>query len=110
MTQDDSLKDAHYSKKPHGLQIIIPTLNEGETLPFILNELKQHTENIIVIDGNSIDGTKRIAEEFGASVIMQNEKGKGAALCQVFKEAVGDPVITLDADGSMRPLEIPIFL
>ena len=65
MTQD-SLKEARYSKNPHGLQIIIPTLNECETLPFILNELKQYTKNIIVIDGNSIDGTTRIAEEYGA--------------------------------------------
>lgn len=110
MTQDDSLKEVPKSKKPDRLQIIIPTLNEYDTLPFILNELKQYTEKVIVIDGGSVDGTTKIAKEYGASVIQQNEKGKGAALCQAFKEVDGDPVITLDADGSMRPSEIPIFL
>ncbi|MBN2604121.1 MAG: glycosyltransferase family 2 protein [Candidatus Thermoplasmatota archaeon] len=110
MTKEDSPKETFNSKKADKLQIIIPTLNECDTLPFLLKELKQYTEKVIVIDGGSIDGTVTIAEEYGASVIQQTEKGKGAAVCQAFKEADGDPVIILDADGSMRPIEIPIFL
>ncbi|MHA1677030.1 MAG: glycosyltransferase family 2 protein [Candidatus Njordarchaeales archaeon] len=92
--------------------IIIPTLNEegniGNTI-IELNRMGYH--HIVVVDGNSKDRTIEIAKEFGASVVIQNGKGKGDALCQVFNhDGLNDIIIMMDADGSMDPKEISLFI
>lgn len=49
------------------LSIIIPTLNEEHFLPNVLDELKDQTEHnfeVIVVDGNSEDNTKLVAEAY----------------------------------------------
>jgi len=93
-----------------GVTVIIPTLNEEKSIAKVIRELIQMGySNILVVDGNSRDGTVDIAEELGANVIVQNGKGKGAALRQAFEQADldGDAVVIIDADGSMNPREIP---
>ena len=48
------------------LSIIIPTLNEGEYLPFLLDSIKRQTfqgYEVIVADANSGDKTRQIAKE-----------------------------------------------
>ncbi len=49
--------------------IVIPTLNEEKYLPLLLNSLKEVgvPVDIIVVDGNSEDGTVRVVEEFESS-------------------------------------------
>lgn len=110
MTITASSKEVYDYNTTLGLQVIIPTLDEVTTIPVILNELTKYTDQIIVIDGGSMDGTSEIAHELGAHVIMQNGKGKGDALCQAFQEVDGGIVLTIDADGSMKPSEIPYFI
>ena len=95
------------------ITVIIPTLNEEKSIAEIIQELNQMGyQNILVIDGNSRDRTVEIAKEFGANVIFQDGKGKGAALRQVFNNdyIAGDVVVMMDADGSMNPKEIPLFI
>ena len=63
--------------------VSIATLNESETLPRVLSSLKEQTypvDEIIVVDGGSTDGTKRIAAESEATLIEQgNRSGLAAA-------------------------------
>ncbi|MFQ6063894.1 MAG: glycosyltransferase family 2 protein [Candidatus Bathyarchaeia archaeon] len=93
--------------------IIVPALNESRSISRLLDELKQNGDNhIVVIDGNSVDGTAEVAEKSGATVILQRGSGKGAALRQAFTHSVvdGEIVVVMDADGSMDPKEVPLFI
>lgn len=91
--------------------IIVPARNEEANIADVLRELRRiGYDDILVIDGNSKDGTAEIAKKYGARVIRQNGVGKGAAIRQVLGQVNGaDIVVLMDADGSMRPREIPFF-
>jgi len=92
--------------------VIIPTLNEEENIAKVIRELNQMgCRNILVIDGNSRDRTVEVTKEFGVNVISQNGRGKGAALRQAFNhDGLDNVIVMMDADGSMIPKEIPLFI
>jgi glycosyltransferase involved in cell wall biosynthesis len=95
------------------ISIIIPTLNEAKNIGEVIYKLKQAgCHDILIVDGNSVDGTAEYARKLGAKVIIQNGKGKGLALRQAFCNGYlsGDIIIILDADGSMDPEEVPTFV
>jgi len=93
--------------------VIVPTFNEGRSISGIISELKRNGDNhVVVIDGNSVDGTAEVARELGATVVMQRGRGKGAALRQAFAHdsVKGEIAVIIDGDGSMDPREIPLFI
>ncbi len=92
--------------------IIIPTLNEAKNIESIITELRRlGLQDILIIDGHSTDRTIEIVETLGINVLRQNGKGKGSALRQAFSyDDLGNWIIMLDADGSMRPTEIAAYL
>jgi len=93
--------------------VIIPTLNEEKNIEGVIQKLHQMGyDNILVVDGNSNDRTVEVAKEFGVNIILQKGNGKGAALRQAFNHdgLDGDVVVIMDADGSMDPKEIPLFI
>lgn len=90
--------------------VIIPTLNEERSIAEVIQQVNHMGyHSIVIIDGNSKDRTVEIAKEFGVDVIIQNGRGKGSALRQVFNHdgLNGDAIVMMDADGSMNPKEIP---
>lgn len=95
-----------------GVTVLIPTKNEAENLPLILEALPDIVDEVIVIDGNSSDGTRTVAEEHPrvTKVISQSGRGKGGALSLGMRHASREYVVNLDADGSMDPNEIPRFV
>ena len=94
----------------HIIEAVVPTLNEAPTIGYILDEVKKYVDKILVIDGNSTDDTLEIVQKKGARVIVQETKGKGAALREALQVVHGNIVIFIDADGSMQPQEIPRYL
>jgi len=93
--------------------IVIPTLNEEKNIGVILDGLKSlGFDNILVIDGRSEDCTVEKATKNGAKVILQETKGKGAAIKQVLNNNYlnADAIILMDADGSMSPEEVPALI
>jgi glycosyltransferase involved in cell wall biosynthesis len=92
--------------------VIIAALNEEKNLPFVLPKMPSVVDEILLVDGNSTDNTVTIAKELRPDirVLYQEGKGKGDALRYGFKHASGDIIVTLDADGSMDPEEIPRFV
>jgi glycosyltransferase involved in cell wall biosynthesis len=95
------------------VDVIIPTRNEEENIAVVISQLKDlGFYNILVIDANSKDRTVEIAKRLGAHVVVQEGRGKGAALRQAFihEWVDGDIVVMMDADGSMSPMEIPRFI
>ena len=94
------------------VSIIIPTLNEAANLPFVLPRIPVSVGEILVVDGHSTDNTVEVAHKLHPKVhvLFQKGKGKGNALNCGYDHAKGDIIITLDADGFMRPEEMPRFL
>lgn len=94
--------------------VVIPALNEEKSIGLFLGRLRDALGDpfLLVVDGNSSDGTTRIAKELGADIIVQKSKGKGAALREAFKCdcLTSDFVLIMDADESMDPQEVPLFI
>ncbi len=66
--------------------VIIPALNEAESLPLVLNDLPS-TGRVIVVDNGSTDQTASIAEKLGATVVSEPERGYGVACLAGLAEA-----------------------
>ena len=82
------------------ISIIIPTKNEEIALPFALESInRQLTDNyeIIVVDSDSIDRTREIAEEYGSVVINYHSKPLGARI-KGFKNSNGEIIFFMDSD------------
>jgi glycosyltransferase involved in cell wall biosynthesis len=69
-------------------------------------------DEIVVVDGHSEDRTVEVARLLwpDAVIVRQTRAGKGNALACGFAAASGDIIVTLDADGSNDPGEIPDFV
>ncbi|NLE80814.1 MAG: glycosyltransferase family 2 protein [Rhodococcus sp.] len=91
---------------------IIPTYNEAANLPYLLPHLPRWLHEVIIVDGRSTDDTVAVARELlpDVKVVLEPEKGKGIALRRGFQEATGDILVMMDADGSMNPAEIGLFV
>jgi glycosyltransferase involved in cell wall biosynthesis len=92
--------------------VVIPALNEAENLPFVLARLDPRTHEVLLVDGASEDNTTEIARALHPRIriLSQQDSGKGEALRTGFTAATGDIIVTLDADGSADPAEIPAFV
>jgi len=91
------------------ISLIIPALNEEESLPTLLASLPPSVVNeIIVVDNGSTDSTAAVARRAGAHVVVEPRRGYGAACWAGFRasEDVGI-LVFMDGDGSFQPGEIP---
>jgi dolichol-phosphate mannosyltransferase len=95
------------------ISVIIPVLNERDNLRILIPRLQALLEReklsyeIVVIDGNSTDGTRDAAESLGARVVGERRRGYAGALETGFAEARGEYLLTLDADLSHDPDFVP---
>jgi dolichol-phosphate mannosyltransferase len=89
------------------ITVIIPTLNEEEGLPEILEKCREYASEIIVVDGHSTDRTAEVARQAGAKVIFDNQKGKGDAIRTSVSHITNEITVFIDADGSHNPDDIP---
>lgn len=87
--------------------IIIPTRNEAGTIGDVLDEARKITSNILVVDGHSTDGTPDIVRSRGVRLIVDEGRGKGAALKLGAAHTEGDIIVFADADGSHVISDIP---
>lgn len=98
------------------LTILMPCLNEAETLARCIQKAKQflasqqiHGE-VLVADNGSTDDSRAIAEREGARVVPVEMKGYGAALKGGMSAAHGRYIIMGDADDSYDFLNLLPFL
>jgi glycosyltransferase involved in cell wall biosynthesis len=83
------------------LSIVIPTLNEEDRLPNLLNDLRSQTFNnfeIIVVDAKSPDKTQEIARKFRAKVIVSGKKNVAYQRNLGAKASKSEFIIFMDAD------------
>jgi len=98
------------------ISIVMPCLNEADTLEICIRKAFRGIENsvvegeVIVADNGSTDGSIKIGERLGARVVRVSEKGYGSALMGGILAARGEFVIMGDADDSYDFLEVPKFV
>lgn len=101
------------------LSVVIPLYNEEESLPELVEWIERvcteqgFTREIIMIDDGSTDNSWQVVEELARDyqsvkgIKFQRNYGKSPALHEGFKAAMGNVVITMDADLQDSPDEIP---
>ena len=86
------------------VSLIIATYNEEESIGYVLSELKDlNIGEIIVVDKNSTDNTKNIAEKYGVVFISQKGEGWGGAVKDAIKISKMNYITYMDGDGSYNP-------
>ncbi len=92
--------------------VVIPTLNEAKNIGWALSRMPEDVDEVVLVDGRSTDGTVEAARRVrpDIKVVRETRKGKGAALRAGFAAATGDYVVMIDADGSMHPREIALYV
>lgn len=95
---------------PLDVSIIMPCLNEVQSLPHCIGNARDALKRIeqlyglageiVIADNGSIDGSQALADALGARVVTVLARGYGAALIDGCKGALGCYILMGDADGS----------
>lgn len=81
--------------------------NEEKTIGRVIKGARRYSDDILVVDGHSMDKTSEISRRLGARVVLDNGKGKGDGIRTAIKKAKREIVVFIDADGSHDPKDIP---
>jgi rSAM/selenodomain-associated transferase 2 len=81
------------------LSVIIPTLNEGANVARAIRSAAE-AEEILVVDGGSVDQTMDAARDAGARVVV-SQRGRGRQLAHGAAIATGDVLLFLHADTAL---------
>lgn len=98
------------------LTILMPCLNESETLATCIMKAKAYLERsgvdgeVLIADNGSTDGSQEIARGLGARVVDVAQKGYGAALLGGIAAARGKYTIMGDADDSYDFSSLQVFV
>ncbi|MEQ1566837.1 MAG: glycosyltransferase family 2 protein [Myxococcota bacterium] len=82
--------------------VVIPALNEAESLPLVLGALPEGVR-VVVVDNGSTDATAAVARELGATVVFAPRRGYGTAVLAGIAHLWAEPpevLVILDADGA----------
>ncbi len=95
------------------VSVVIPTLNEAgnivEVIDTVEKELRYPYE-IIIVDGGSTDGTRKIVKNKNCKLIIETRRGYGLALRLGMKQAKGNIMVMVDGDGTYELKHINIVL
>lgn len=104
------------AEDPGLVSVVMPAWNEAETMPELLRRIRAALApitsqiEIIVVVPSPDDPTGEVAEKSGARVLVQKRPGYGGALKEGLSAARGNLVVTMDADLSHPPEQIPRLL
>ena len=88
--------------------LLIMTLNEITGMKAIMPKIdRSWVDQIIIVDGQSTDGTIEWSKENGYEIYIQKQKGFRHAYTEVWPQITGDIVITFSPDGNSVPELIP---
>jgi glycosyltransferase involved in cell wall biosynthesis len=88
--------------EPARVSVVIPAYNEEASIADVVGRVRGQGawREVLVVDDGSTDGTANRAEGAGARVVRHPyNKGNGAAVKTGIREAQGDFVLLMDADG-----------
>ena len=109
------------TSSPQRVLVVLPTYDERENLPLILERLRAAAPevDVLVADDNSPDGTGQLADELAAAdshihvLHRPGKAGLGAAYLDGFGWGLRhdyDVIVEMDADGSHPPERLPVML
>jgi glycosyltransferase involved in cell wall biosynthesis len=93
------------------IKVIIPAFNEQDSIGKVIAEIPSIVSEVIVVDNNSSDSTAKHADNAGATVLFQPEKGYGNACLKGLdyiaqQTTKPDIIVFLDGDYSDYPEEL----
>jgi len=93
------------------IRVIIPAINEGDSIGLVVSEIPDHVSEIVVVDNGSEDDTVANAKKAGATVITENRKGYGFACLKGLnyiseRSKTPDIIVFIDGDYSDYPEEL----
>jgi glycosyltransferase involved in cell wall biosynthesis len=95
----------------HLIDVIIPAFNEEKSIAKVIQDIPRWVRNIVVANNNSTDQTGYVAEQAGAVVVFEGQKGYGKACLTAMdwirsQDVQPDIVVFLDGDYSDYPEEM----
>jgi glycosyltransferase involved in cell wall biosynthesis len=88
------------------VDLVLPCLNEAGALPWVLSRVPAGYR-AIVVDNGSTDASAQVARDAGVLVIVEKDRGFGAAVAAGVAAATAPIVAICDADASLDPGELP---
>jgi glycosyltransferase involved in cell wall biosynthesis len=93
------------------IKVIIPAFNEQDSIALVIQEIPEFVQEIIVVNNGSTDETAKIANEAGATVLSESNKGYGYACLKAMHYIAGlsehpEIIVFLDGDYSDFPEEL----
>lgn len=94
------------------IKVIIPAYNEADSIALVVKAIPNSVAEVIVVSNNSTDATEINAEEAGATVLVEKQKGYGYACLKgmdyiVKQKEKPNIIVFLDGDYSDYPEELP---
>jgi len=93
------------------IKVIIPAFNEADSIASVIKEIPKSVSEIVVVNNNSTDATIQNAENAGATVLTENQRGYGYACLKGMnyianQSELPDIIVFLDGDYSDYPEEL----
>ncbi|MGB5085639.1 MAG: glycosyltransferase family 2 protein [Methylocystis silviterrae] len=87
--------------------VVIPVKNEAAALPVVLSAIPDWVKIVVVADGQSSDGSGKIARDLGAVVVTEPRHGYGCACLTALSVMPSvDVIIFMDGDASDDPADM----
>jgi glycosyltransferase involved in cell wall biosynthesis len=92
------------------VSVVIAAKQEAPSIGTVIDRTRRYAHAVLVVVGPSTDGTANVAEQSGASVLVETGRGKGLAIRQAIPHIRTPVTVFLDADGSHDPEDIPLLV
>ena len=92
------------------LTLLIPAKNEAESLPLVLNELKNYDCKILVVLDKSDFNTVNAIKNYNCEIYYQKKSGYGGAIIDGINKIDTDYLCIFNADGSFDPKYLQMML
>jgi glycosyltransferase involved in cell wall biosynthesis len=89
------------------VSVVIAAKQEAPSIGAVIDRSRRYADEILVVVGQSTDGTGEVAAERGANVLSDAGSGKGRAIRDAIPHIRTPVTVFLDADGSHDPEDIP---
>jgi glycosyltransferase involved in cell wall biosynthesis len=87
------------------ISVVLPCLNEEESLPIVVPAVRKVADEVIVVDNGSDDRSAEIAKSLGVIVISEPRRGYGRTYRTGMPNASREVIATLDVDCTY-PVEL----
>lgn len=89
--------------RPVPISVFIITHNEADRIPATIAAVRDLTDDLVVVDSGSTDGTREIAAELGARVFQNTWPGYGLQKRYAEDQCRHDWILNVDADEVISP-------